>query len=57
MGRCSVVFPVCKVVSVEVIDNFIIVTTEDHFGMFGSVIIPYVIVEFIHFVVNEFVNV
>ena len=57
MGRCSVVFPVCKVVSVEVIDNFVIVTTEDHFGMFGSVIIPYVIVEFIHFVVNEFVNV
>ena len=57
MGRCSVVFPVCKVVSVEVIDNFVMVMTEDHFGKFWSIIIPYVVVEFIHFVVNEFVNV
>ena len=53
----SVVFPVGYKRSVEVVDNFSVITSQDHFSVFGTVFGHNVGVESDDFVVNKLVDV
>ena len=57
LGSSSVVFPVGYERSVEVADDFCVITSQDHFSVFGTVFGHNISVKFDDFVVNKFVDV